>query len=296
MAAEDFGARLDRWRASIGSLVRRGGQPVRGESEETLAARLDAAEPGLRWRAAAALGRNPLLGEQATAALVRALAGPDEITRWEAMRALARQEPGRAFATLSVAVDDADPRRRAAAAQALGWVGGEAAALLMRRRLADPAAEVRAGAARGLGLTRDPGAVEPLVGLLGDPSPEARCAAAEALGRIGATVAACPLAEALAAPGQPVLARRAMAAALVRAAHPDTQPTLLSALADPDPQVRAYAADALGQVGGESAHGPLAQLTSDRSPLIRGAVGDRAAQAMTMLERRGRNAARATER
>jgi HEAT repeat protein len=100
-----------------------------------------------------------------------------------------------------------------------------------------------------------------------------------------------PLAEALARPDQPLLVRRSLAAALTSAAHPDAQPVLLTALADPDPQVRGYAARALGHIGNEVAYERLAELLADRSPLLKGTVGDEARTAREMMERRGRRAA-----
>jgi len=92
-------------------------------------------------------------------------------------------------------------------------------------------------------------------------------------------------------PDQPLLVRRALAAALAQAPHPDAQPALLQALADPDPQVRGYAAEALGAVGNEAAHDALAALRSDHAELLKGTVGDVAARALTLLERRGRRSA-----
>jgi HEAT repeat protein len=96
------------------------------------------------------------------------------------------------------------------------------------------------------------------------------------------------MAAALVRPGQPLLVRRALAAGLAHIPHPDAQAPLLEALHDPDPQVRAYAAKALGQVGDEQAHGPLQDLTADRSRLIKGTVSDWAKRAVELLERRGR--------
>ena len=108
---------------------------------------------------------------------------------------------------------------------------------------------------------------------------------------MGNTLAACTLAAELVQPGQDLLVRRSLAAALSHIPHPDAQLPLLEALRDPDPQVRAYAAAALGQVGNEEAHAPLQELTGDKSRLIRGTVSDRAKRAVELLERRGRRQA-----
>ena len=96
------------------------------------------------------------------------------------------------------------------------------------------------------------------------------------------------MADALSQPDQPLLVRRALAAALVRTAHPEAQAALLAALDDPDPQVRGYAVEALGQIGNEKASLALAAACADEGALLRGTVGSRARQALAMLERRGR--------
>ena len=69
------------------------------------------------------------------------------------------------------------------------------------------------------------------------------------------------------------------------------QRRLLDELADPDPQVRGYAARALGHIGNEVAYERLAELLPDRSPLLKGTVGDEARAAREMMERRGRRSA-----
>ena len=89
------------------------------------------------------------------------------------------------------------------------------------------------------------------------PDADVRRAAAHSLGQLGNSEAGDALAAMLVRSGQPLLVRRAAAAALVRVAKPDNQSQLLTALADADPQVRAYAARALGQVGSEDAHAAL---------------------------------------
>jgi HEAT repeat protein len=241
-----------------------------------------------RWEAAALLGKDPQRSPEAIAALVMALADPEPLVRWQAVEALAAQEAGRVFPTLVAALADPEPLRRVAAAEALGRMGGEAAALILSRYVGDPVSHVRAAVAGALGQTCDLTCVPVLRPLLADPDPDVRRAVAGALGRIGDPAAAGALAEALSREGQPLLVRRALAAALARAPHPDTQPVLLAALADPDPQVRGYAAQALGQIGNEAAYAALAAIQADESPLLRDTVGEQARQALRLLERRGR--------
>jgi HEAT repeat protein len=59
-------------------------------------------------------------------------------------------------------------------------------------------------------------------------------------------------------------------------------------LTDPDAQVRGYAAEALGHVGDEAVHDALASVRTDQDALLKGTVGDQAARALVLLERRGR--------
>lgn len=277
---------------------------VRGDktSEKTYLADLAAAEPRRRWQAASGLGRNPLRSPEAIETLIRALADPEPIVRWHVVEALAAQEVGHVFPVLVAALADPEPLRRAGAAEALGRLGGEAAGQALLNHLADPEPDVRAAVASGIGIAvgqaADPAVIAALLPLLSDPHPDVRRAGATALGRIGNPVAAVPLAQALMVPGQPLLVRRALAAALAHVPHPDTQPQLLAALSDPDPQVRGYAARTLGHAGDEHVHAPLAALAADKSRLLRGTVGDRALRALALLERRGRRqaVARPTEK
>lgn len=259
-----------------------------GESEAVYVAELAAPEPLRRWHAAAALRRNPLLSEEAIKALVDALTDDEEFVAWHASEALAAQEPGRVFPALGAALSDPEPMRRVGAARTLGRHGGDAAIAALRRRVDDPEPQVRAAAATALGEIGDPTLAETLLPLIDDPDPEVVRSAARALGQAGNTLAACPMAAALARPGQSLLVRRALAAGLAHIPHPDAQEPLLAALQDPDPQVRAYAARALGHAGNEQAHGALEALVNDKSRLIKGTVSDQAKQALELLERRGR--------
>lgn len=258
-----------------------------GREEDYLAALRQGAASD-RWQAAAALGRNPLRSPEAVAALVAALADAEEFVRMHAAEALAHQEQGHVFPALVFALSDREPLRRAGAAEALGRLGGEAAAHTLMKHAGDPDPRVRIAVAAALGELKDPTSANALVPLLHDHDGDVIRAAARALGQIANPLAALFLAEALAAPGQSVLVRRSLSAALVHAGHPDTQAQLLAALRDEDPQVRGYAAQALGHFGNETAVEPLGQLRADKHRLLRGTVSDRATQAIELLERRGR--------
>ncbi|MBI3947594.1 MAG: HEAT repeat domain-containing protein [Armatimonadetes bacterium] len=73
------------------------------------------------------------------------------------------------------------PRRRAAAAEALGRLGDARAVEPLLNALSS-GATVRAAAARALGRLRDPRAIRPLCRMMGEEDPLTRRAAAEALG------------------------------------------------------------------------------------------------------------------
>ncbi len=262
-----------------------------GLTEAAALASLRAPAPRQRWEGAMAMGRHPQRSTEAIAALVAALADPEPFVRWKAAAALAGQDVTCVFHALTDALIEGQPLQRAGAAEALGRIGGEAATNALCKQVNDPEPGVRRALASALGQIADPTTAVELVPMLEDDNVEVRCAAARALGQIASPGAAVPLATALARPGQPLLLRRALAAALTRAQHPDAQPALLAALADPDPQVRGYAARALGHIGNEAAYDRLAGLLTDRYALLKGTVGDEAQAARAMLEHRGRRAA-----
>lgn len=257
-------------------------------SEAQALAGLGAENPHRRWESAAYLGRNAHRSREVIVALVGTLGDSEEFVRWEAARALAAQEAAHSFSVLVEVLNDPEPLRRAGAAEAMGYQGGEAASVTLCKHLADPDARVRVAVASALRDLADTSAAPCLLPFLTDQDPDVRCAVASALGRIGGPAAAKPLADALSLPGQPLLVRRALAAALVRTAHPEAQPALLAALSDVDPQVRGYAAEALGHIGDEGTVSALSAALSDESALLQGTVASRARQSLVMLERRGR--------
>jgi HEAT repeat protein len=262
-----------------------------GMTEQSALAALRSATPRQRWEGAMAMGRHPQRSTEAIAALIEALDDPEPFVRWQASEALAAQDVTCVFHALTDALTEGRPAQRAGAAEALGRIGGEAATNALTRQVDDPDPEVRRALALALARIGDPTTAVELVPMLEDVDVDVRRAAARALGQIGSSGAAVPLADALGRPDQPLLVRRSLAAALVTAAHPDAQPALLVALADGDPQVRGYAARALGHIGNEVAYERLAQLLPDRSRLLNGTVGDEARAAREMMERRGRRSA-----
>jgi HEAT repeat protein len=283
--------RARRWYRQEAELLASRRKAAAGMNEQGALAALRSTTPRQRWEGASALGRYPQRSTEAIAVLIEALADPEPFVRWQASEALAAQDATCVFHALTDALTEGQPTQRAGAAAALGRIGGEAATTALGKQVEDPDPRVRRALAQALGQIGDPTTAVELVPMLDDADADVRRAAAHALGRIGTPGTAVPLAEALARPDQPLLVRRSLAAALTSAAHPDAQPVLLAALADPDPQVRGYAARALGHIGNEVAYERLAELLADRSPLLKGTVGDEARAAREMMERRGRRAA-----
>ncbi len=261
----------------------------RAEAETELLLALDSPTPSRRWQAAAALGKYSQRSQAAIDALIELLADPEPFVRWHAAEALAAQQPDHVFPTLrELLVSSPHPLRRAGAALALGRMGGEAACLELVKGLHDKIPYVRLAVAEAMGECADPASAALLQPLLKDPREEVQRAAAAALGKIGTQPAARALADVLEQPGHSLLMRRSLSAALARTPHPEVQSVLLQRLADPDPQVRAYCADALGHVGSEEAATALESMRDDESALLRGTVGEVARRSLAMLERRGR--------
>ena len=164
----------------------------------------------------AALGRDPQVG----AALLSALGAPEPAVRRMAVALAARINAGDASSILLNALDDPDPSVRAAAVTGLATVPrDEFLVPPVVDRLADPEPGVRSAAVRTLGLLNIadlPATLDPLVQ---DPSVTVRAAIAVALDE-----------------------------------HPGAPITVPGLLADPSPDVRHAAIEAVAAVGGLS-HG-----------------------------------------
>jgi HEAT repeat protein len=284
--------RTRRWYREELELLKARRKAAAGMSEQSALAALRSATPRQRWEGANVLGRHPQRSTEAIALLIEALGDPEPFVRWQVSETLAAQDATCVFHALTDALTEGQPAQRAGAAAALGRIGGEAATTALCKQVEDPDPRVRGALAQALGQIGDPTTAVELVPMLDDADADVRRAAAHALGRIGSPGTAVALAEALAQRDQPLLVRRSLAAALAGAAHhPDAQPALLAALADPDPQVRGYAVRALGHIGNEIAYERLAELLSDHSRLLKGTVGDEARAARELMVRRGRHSA-----
>jgi HEAT repeat protein len=103
----------------------------------------------------------------------------------EAVRALCSCNAETDARALIVHLDNADPRIRCVAADALGRIRAGTAVGALTERLQDDDAGVRRHAARALGRIGDGRAAKPLVSALRDDDPRVRRSAAFALGSVG---------------------------------------------------------------------------------------------------------------
>jgi HEAT repeat protein len=173
------------------------------------------------------------------------------------------------------------------------WLGHRpdkraAPAMLARLRDAteDPALRRTIGFALGaLGSTRP---VPALIRLLrADPEERVREAAAYALAFIGDRRAFEPLLGALENKSEAPLVRGQAAEGLAYQRDPRAVAALLASLDDPAPEVRFWAAFALGEVAGEEATAPLERLASDATVVPRWwAVNKEAADAIRNIRER----------
>lgn len=235
----------------------------------------------VRQTAAEAIGRIGTLPQEATPKLVEGLEHTDDVVRANTAEALGTigTPAVDTVPALMEALKDPNDRVRAKTAEALGKIGPPAAPAVpaLVRALDDTDNLVRARAAAALGEIGPDAraAVPPLVRSLAEGNSPLRAAAARALGKIGA-----PADQAL--PGLRALIRdedgevRAQAVfALGQIGLSDgSGRILLDAFADPDPQVRSAAVEAVGNHPelGEAGRATLLGALTDSNPEVRGQV------------------------
>lgn len=207
-----------------------------------------------------------------------------------------------AVAPLIVALKDKHWKVREVAAEALGKLHDDRAAVPLAIALGDEATGVRQAAAEALGRLKDARAVDPLLAALGDENGGVRKAAAEALGKLEDTRAVCLLINALGDRDSGV--RRAAAEALdwlhwepeddttaavywiakqdwdecVALGTPAVMP-LIAFLGDGDTGIREATAETLGKLNTPRALEPLISTLLDTYSQVRRA----AAQALDKL-------------
>lgn len=209
--------------------------------------------PDVRRNAADLLGQ---LGDEASAPAIAALLG-DAATRGGALAALgalrSRASAGAVAGILDGSAHAAlKERERVSAAQALGDIGGPDAEAALVRALSDDAAQVRHAAQ--LALERQ-GNASPLLAVAAGRGGPARLHAIAALGRIGDAA---------------------------------TAPVLVPLLRDSVPEVRGFAAEALGRLAQGADEAALAAaLEAETDAFARGKMTD----ALEALRARGERAA-----
>lgn len=237
------------------------------------------------------------LAHRSLDALRTALGDPDPVARTAAAHGIGYYARDRlSIPRLRALLRDESADVRRTAARALGWIAIHHAQAVdaLREAQQHEEEEIRAIAARCLGRLDPAVATDALLCALRDPSPHVVEAAIRALGgeesegiRSRTTVRDGRVITALLVQVQNGHARRRILAlgalAHLLAAETDTPPNpavlpaLTQALADPDPQVRAAAALALGESREERAIEPLLKALQDPVWLVRasaaGALG-----------------------
>jgi len=213
------------------------------------------------------------VAQAAVQPLLAAAKDKDKVLRTRAIEALGvcREQRGVPDALLALA----DPEQRVVAIRALGMMGDSQATLALVPFLKDDT--LRIDTVVALGEIADPRAIPYLLPELTDPEPQFQSRAVSALRGIGPRGAAALVA----ALGNPnVYVRRAVAQGLVGSDTPAANGGLSAAMrSDPDTEVRAAAAQALGWEGNAAAVPALAQALQDRS----WEVADAAATALSRV-------------
>ena len=176
--------------------------------------------------------------------------------------------PGEVYErTLNTLGTDADPKRRANAAYALGeFLAAPGADALARAITTDGDPTVRGAAASALGRLNDDGAGA-LSAALKDVDSRVKTAALASAGRINTFTDVANVAR-LSGDADPKI-RRKSADLLGAMKSPDSVDGLIALTKDQDAQVRASAAHALGQIKDARAHDSLAALANDPNGLVR---------------------------
>ncbi len=231
---------------------------------EPLTALLGDEESGVRWKAAEALGQ---MGQAAVEPLTRSLSDPNVDVRWMAATALGDIGDPRAIDPLLEALEDEDTYVRSRAALALGKIGEPARDTLIAA-LRSETENVRWGAALALGSVGGESVIEALIRALDDTSPHVRNRAIGALDEIGDPVIP-HLIRGFATCTQ--VGCRSIAEAFGGIGRAAIEP-LTRALRDERWEVRAGAAESLGEIGDPAAVDALIEALGDGRPEVAAAA------------------------
>ncbi|HEX4713715.1 MAG TPA: HEAT repeat domain-containing protein [Ktedonobacteraceae bacterium] len=207
----------------------------------SMLAELRHADPQVRARPASLLGQ--LEAPLALHTLTAALQDESVPVRLQAVDALSKLRDDGASEALSMALHDKDTRVLVRCVDALAALHDMRALPGLLIALAHRVVEVRRRAAYALGSYEHPLAASTLLHAITDPDAQVRCNIAYALGRIGDPQADSQVVDAL-----------------------------VARLEDTEPEARAQAANALGELGDERAVSPLCRALQDSDPLVIRAV------------------------
>lgn len=207
-----------------------------------------------------------LKDDQAIAVLVSSLGSKDNDVVVCALDILGRMQAREAREAVQALLNRKQDRVRRAALGTLGRIGDPAALPAVLPCLGDPSARVRAQAADALGRIGDESAAPAIGPLLGDPDPDVRGKAAAALIQVGGIDGVLQAAETIRAMlnSQDAGERKAVASLLGSVRIRYFLPPLLNLVHDPEPDVRAAAVKALGQIADPRALPELLPLLGDR--------------------------------
>lgn len=218
-----------------------------------------------RARAAAAQALAYVESPEATAALRRAVQDPDPWVRYFSAASLGRQADATALPLLeTLALEDRHQHVRIAAVDAIGALGGEAAAGALGALAESKDAPVANAAVRALGSVNADAVLEPLRRALAGPDAGRRAVAADALARWGRAPAVALLRWTAAADGDPDVVRAAIAGLnrignLATPAAPQAIAAIAEVAGDPTRRADAIAA--------------LSRITADAIPAVGNCLG-----------------------
>jgi HEAT repeat protein len=234
---------------------------------EPLISASHAPEAQLRTAAVTALG---LIGDHVAAeALFVAVRDSEPAVREAGLHALAAF--GISVERVSSDLSSSNWQVRAAAVTTLARLGDRGAVPPIVSALKDSDSRVRSEAARALGTFNDQSATDALIGALRDQSADVRVEATFSLGRLKDSRALAPL-TLLLSDGDPRVSLAA-AESLARLQDPRATRVLIDSLSSTDWRVRSRATQVLARIAGEGmldqAVGPLTIALADKDPVVR---------------------------
>lgn len=169
----------------------------------------------------------------------------------------------------TVLADDADPVRRARAAEALGEFMDPHGVPFLRTALADTDARVRSAAVAGLGRINSPAGIEGIVSAFADTDAAVRETAVQQVLLVNYFRNYAELMGLLADDSVSVRRQAALSLGTFRVA--EAAPALIGLLNDSEPRVRQAAAWSLGRIG-DNRPALNAQLAAEDNSLVRDAI------------------------